>query len=100
MALFPGNSQMEEMWRIVFNNCTKQIVIAGGGTQTYNQACVVDQNLTTLTAVNVLSISEIAHDMCLLALDNSNNCYMATTDYGSPAVNNIIIKCPAILKTG
>ena len=94
MAFWNGNIQLEEFWRIVYDNCTKQIVIAGGGVSNSNQACTIDNNLTTLTAMNILSTSEIAHDMCLVALDNSNNCYMATTNYGNPALNNVMVKCP------
>lgn len=95
LIVFAGNPQLEEMWRIFYNNCTKKAVIAGGGVTYTNQACVFDTNLVNMTAVNVVSTTEIAHDMCLLALDNSNNCYMSTTNYGDPTLNNVIIKCPA-----
>ncbi len=95
LIVFPGNPQLEEMWRIVYNNCNKEAVIAGGGTTQENQACVLDTNLVAITAVNVLSTTEIAHDICLLALDNSNNCYMATTNYGSATWTNQLLKVPA-----
>ena len=78
VAMFPGNNNLGEMWRIVYNNCAHKSVIAGGGTSATYQACVLDTNLTNLTPVNVLNSSTALHDFCLLALDNNNMAYMAT----------------------
>jgi gliding motility-associated-like protein len=95
LIVFPGNVQLEEMWRVIYDNCTKRIIIAGGGVTQTNQAAIIDTNLTTLTAVNVMSTNEIAHDQCFLCMDNSNNVYMASTNYGNPSLNNRMTKVPA-----
>ena len=31
LVVFPGNVNLEEGWRIAFDNCSHKIVIAGGG---------------------------------------------------------------------
>lgn len=97
VAVYPGHQQFQEMWRVTYNNCTKKIIIAGGGPQMANQAALLDTNVATLTPVNVLNTTLTYQDMCLLALDNSNNCFMATVKsvWSFPApFNNMIIKCP------
>ncbi len=95
VGLWAGSVNFEEMWRIVYNNCTKQMIIAGGGVSKTNQGCTIDTMLTNMNAVNSLNTNEIAHDMCFLALDNSSNCYMATTNWGNVNLNNRMIRVPA-----
>lgn len=97
IGLYPGNQLFQEMWRVVYNNCTKKIIIAGGGPQQANQSALLDTNVATLTPVNTLNTTLTYQDMCLLALDNSNNCFMATVKsvWTFPApFNNMLIKCP------
>src|ERR1051325_1540071 len=94
VAVFPGNNNFGEMWRIVYNNCAHKSVIAGGGTSATYQACVLDTNCSSMTPVNVLNSVQALHDMNLLALDNNNMCYMATArslSY-STTYNNIMIQ--------
>ena len=91
IGLFPGDVNIQEMWRIVFNNCTRQAIIAGTSfvNPTYYQACILDTNVSAITPVNVLSSSGfVGTDMCMLALDNSNNCFMAD-------VANDMLRCSA-----
>ncbi|MCC7302421.1 MAG: gliding motility-associated C-terminal domain-containing protein [Bacteroidia bacterium] len=96
VIVFPGNVMLEEMWRIAYNGCTDKLVIAGGGVSQTNQACLIDTSLTSgFAAFNVCSTNEIAHDMCYLALDNANQAYMHTTNWGNPALNNRLLKMPA-----
>jgi gliding motility-associated-like protein len=87
-------STLHELWRIVYNNCTKKLIIGAGGWSFANQGALVDTNLSVLTPVNVLNASNDYHDIALLAIDNANNCYMATSR-GNPGFDNVLIRCPA-----
>ncbi|MEO6882711.1 MAG: gliding motility-associated C-terminal domain-containing protein [Bacteroidia bacterium] len=97
LAISVGNINLEEMWRIVFNNTTRTGVI---GTGFGYEACVLDTTLSNVTPINVLEGTNTADDICLLAQDNNNNCYMAdaynTVDSAS---NNFLFKSkiPTIL---
>ncbi|MEO6883888.1 MAG: gliding motility-associated C-terminal domain-containing protein [Bacteroidia bacterium] len=95
-GLFPGNPLMGEMWRIAFNNCTKQGVIAGGNTTTAQNGCMLDTNMVNMPPTDVLASGTNYHDFALLALDNYGSAYMATsTSLQYPTVlNNIITKMP------
>jgi gliding motility-associated-like protein len=90
---FTGNTNFEEMYRVLYSNCAAHLVIAGGayGTNT----ATLDTNFTNLNLVNVLSTTEVGHDMCLLAQDNSGNVFMATTHLPSYGFDNVMLKCPA-----
>ncbi len=92
LAMFAGNPQMQEFWRATFNNCTHMAIAVGSSfvNPTYFQACNVDTNMTSITASNVLNASSVSagNDMCLLTLDNSNNCFMASC-------GNKFLKTPA-----
>jgi len=97
-AIYAGNVWMNEMWRIEYNNCTKNMVIAGGGTGgTTFQAATIDTNLTVMTAYNVLSATTDLHDISLLAIDNTGNYYMASAkSVAYPTVlDNVFLKGPA-----
>ncbi len=96
VGMFMGNPAIDEMWRIVFNNCTKQAIIAGGG-HNGAQACILDTNVANFTAANVLGSTDPNHDFKFLALDDQNNCFMSTAkSVGNAALfNNIMLKCPA-----
>ncbi|HTA81771.1 MAG TPA: T9SS type A sorting domain-containing protein [Bacteroidia bacterium] len=79
MKVFSGSTNMQEMWRVKFNSCAKQLVIGGGEASTpYTQTGVLDTNLSTLTPVNSLSAADGYHNVCLMALDpTENNAYIA-----------------------
>jgi gliding motility-associated-like protein len=96
VGFFPGDNNLGEMWRIVYNNCTHESIIAGGGTSAVYQACILDTNVSTMTPVNVLSAAGALHDMCLLALDNFGNYYMnAARSLSDPSfADNALIKGP------
>jgi len=98
VTVFPGNPVFQEMWRMVYNSCLQQAIIAGGGyINPVYQACILDSSLSTLNPVNVISTTDICHDISLLALDNANDCYMAFTSSvcGNPALfNNVLVKSP------
>ncbi|HTB05673.1 MAG TPA: gliding motility-associated C-terminal domain-containing protein [Bacteroidia bacterium] len=81
MTTFPGNVNYQEMWRIAYNSCTNDLVIAGGGTNANNQAATLDTGLTTIILVNALAATCPYHDMVTLALDpNGTSCYMASSE--------------------
>jgi gliding motility-associated-like protein len=92
LVVFPGNVQLEEGWRIAYDQCNDKIVIAGGGVSYYNQGGTIDTSCTTLSAVNVINYNEIGHDMCYLTLDKAGMAYMATTNYGNTNYNNRMLK--------
>ena len=97
VGIFAGKSNFNEINRIVYNTCTKQGVVAGGGTSSHYQACVLDTNVANMTPIDVVSANKNQMDMCLLAMDNSSNCFMATVKSALyPSTNNnVLIKCPA-----
>lgn len=96
VASYPGNGNFREMWRIAFNPCTNQAVIAGGGTTSPSYTgCYLDTNLTNLNLVNILNINNPAHDMWGLALDNFGSCYMSTSyTSGDNQFDNVLLKLP------
>ncbi|MEI8202215.1 MAG: hypothetical protein WCH34_04335, partial [Bacteroidota bacterium] len=70
-ATFTGNTTFEEMDRVVYCPCTRQLVIGGGGTNATNQACVLDTNMTGFVPHNVLGADLPYHDIWLAAMDPS-----------------------------
>lgn len=100
VGYFMGNTapDMDELWRIAFNNCTKQAVIGTANHSPGNpsQAAMLDTNVTTMTFVNVLSAPSSGNDPCLLAIDNANDCYMNIAESVTGGTfDNIMIKFPA-----
>ena len=84
-----------ELWKIKFDYCNNQLVI-GAGAVGAKEACVMDTNLKSHSFPNVLgtSSSDCCHDMCLLALDQIGNAYMATnaSSFSSSAYNNLMLR--------
>ncbi len=81
VATFAGNANFEEMDRVAYNECTRRLVIGGGGTNATNQGCILDTNMTGFTPRNVLGANLPFHDMWLLAMDPSGTtCYMGSTE--------------------
>lgn len=86
-----------EFWRVVYNQCTHRLVIAGGSDgYTYN-GFIVDTSFATFTAVNVLGGSTPYLDMSLLAIDNANNAYLAScrSNPHPASFDNKLMKVPA-----
>ena len=52
---YTATSSEDEEWRVAYDLCNHEIVIAGGGTYDRYQAAILDTNLTTFTYVNVLN---------------------------------------------
>ncbi|HXC03771.1 MAG TPA: SprB repeat-containing protein, partial [Bacteroidia bacterium] len=98
LAAYTGNSSMNEMWRLAYNPCIKQMVIGGGGPSTTTQACMLDTNLTTTNPINVIGASDGEHDITLLAIDDYGSAYMATNIPLNTTINqtynNLMIKVP------
>ncbi len=96
-AIFTGNSQFAEMWRIAFSRCTNNAVIAGGGTSspTY-QTCYLDTNLVNITPKQYIITNNCCHDVNCLALDNYGFCYQITNEssVGDGLYANALIKLP------
>jgi gliding motility-associated-like protein len=92
IGLYPGYSQFYEIWRLVYDNCTKQIIAAGGGTSgpTY-RACVVDTNMSGHPPLQMLPTSSPGNDIGFLAIDNSNMAYFASTQAYMSIYDNYII---------
>jgi len=97
MAIYNGNALLQEIWRVNFDMCNSNPVIAGGGTSnpSYTGA-TLDTNLITINAVNVINSPTGLHDMWGLTLDASGNAYFMTaqTQVGSGGYDNIIYKVP------
>ena len=93
IGMFPGSTDINEMWRIAYNSCTHQGVIACGNTTNYYQAATFDTNMTSITAVNVVAATQSYIDMALLAIDDTS-CYMLTAENGWTIISDSLIKCP------
>ncbi len=97
--------KMPEIWRMEYNQCTNNIVIAGGNpfTPSLSQASVIDDNLNVISSVNVLAVHYGFHDLTLLDIDNTGSyCYMGSaclnrdnypTDNTQDTINRLL-KCP------
>jgi len=96
VGTFPGNSGMIEMWRCVYNPCTRQVVIGGGGTNSPNtQACLLDTGMVSITPVNPLGTTACCHDVCLIAMDpTGSTTWMAVANTADPAFGNSIMSLP------
>ena len=94
---YPLAASMNEMWRIVFNNCSQKCVVAGGGTSGSRQAAVLDPVSGFSAPVNVLNSATSLHDLGILCSDNASaTCYMGSTrSFQYPALfDNVMMKCP------
>lgn len=94
LALQNGSAQMDEMWRVQFNNCSRKAVIAGGGVSGNCQAATLDTTLATFTPVNVLGATTPLHDFSLMAIDNNNFAYLASCKSNNhpTAFNNVLVR--------
>ncbi len=76
----PAVSSLEEMWRIVFDPCTRTFPVGGGGFSNV-QDCVLDTTMAASVPVNVLNAlpGQDTHDMCFDAVDPTGQwAYTAT----------------------
>jgi len=81
VATFAGNPNLNELWRMKFDQCHHDIVIAGGTQAGPYSAGTLDTSMTAINAVNSCSTTSTNIDMVVLAIDPSGaNCYMATSN--------------------
>ncbi len=92
VGLFPG-SDLKEIWRVAYNSCTKQGVLGGSGWDQAYEAALLDTTLASINPIHILAPAGL-QDVNLLAIDNSNNCFMGFSNNGSSG-NNQLLKCPA-----
>lgn len=96
MATYPGTPIYSlEIWRMQFDMCNRTL-IAGCGANNTVQACIIDTNMTKVTAVNVLSSPTNWHDVALLGISPAgDSAYMAIAErVGDPTFNNVVLRCP------
>ncbi len=95
-----ADTNMNEMWRPMFNTCNDNIVIGAGGTKPGSniQATIVDTSFTSFKNINVLGASAAGHSVVLATIDqSSSSCYMAMAKSSviDPAnFNNALVKLP------
>lgn len=97
VAMFMGNAQLQEMWRVSFDMCNQRPVIGGGGTSSPSfTGCTLDTNLANVNPVNIFNAPTGLHDIWGLALDPNGNAYFASarTQVGSPGYDNTLFKVP------
>ncbi|MFN6040033.1 MAG: gliding motility-associated C-terminal domain-containing protein [Bacteroidota bacterium] len=92
-AYFAGNNQLQEMYRVELNECTGNLIIAGGAQPT--NTAILDTNLSSLTPINILSANNVGHDFCMLTSDEEGFVYLATTGLTGIPFDNIIVKAPS-----
>ncbi|TAL58732.1 MAG: T9SS type B sorting domain-containing protein [Bacteroidetes bacterium] len=81
IALFPGISGFHEQWRIEHNPCTGKLLVGGGSLygSLYAQIGIMDTNLTSLTAVDVLNYQNNLQDVQVFTMDDFGNYYAITS---------------------
>ena len=95
IGLFLGNDSLQEMWRMVFDPCTRTIVIGGGGITHPFQASILDTTGDmNITPVNVLNATTTYRDVSLLAADGYSNCFMLSARGSDNLYNNLVLKLP------
>jgi len=87
---------MIEYWRIKFDQCNDQVIIAGGGPQGHNDVVSFDTNLANVVYSNPFFPScSLYQDLTGLAIDPSGAfCYMASTTGSEAAHNDHIVQLP------
>ncbi len=99
-GMYPGTiaNVYCEYWRVEYNRCLNQIVIAGGGNTpiNFNQTAMLDTTMASITPVNTLATNEVTHDMTFLSIDQFGPiCYMMpckSATYSSH--DNVLLKLP------
>jgi len=94
-----GSYKLAEQWRIVYNSCTHELVIGGGGITYFGQGGVTDTSLSKiLTPVNIFNADTPTIDITLLCTDNFGKAYMATCQSKTPYVaglyGNLLFQVP------
>jgi gliding motility-associated-like protein len=96
VSLYPGSPNLKELWRAEFDQCRRQIYLAGGGTFIDNQAGILDTSMTAITPIDIFNPPGVQYDMALFTLDpDRNSCYMACVrpnDPDSVNFNNAVAK--------
>lgn len=101
VTMYQGNNQFRELWRVVYNNCTKKLIVGGSSwSMTFSyQVASVDTNLTALDPVNILSapVNEGTHDVALLSIDNDGDCFMLVAESAAfpNSFNNVLMRAKA-----
>jgi|GEM_PF-980490 len=87
---------MYEYWRARYDQCSNQVIIAGGGATGHNDVLRIDSNLATPTYLNpFFPTSTLYQDLCGIAIDPSDTyCYMASSTGDESTHNNHIIQMP------
>ena len=96
----PGNSSMDEIWRLAWDPCTHFIFGTGNGTCCPYQACQIDTNMVTEVIANICAPTVTSggyHDFGALAIDPLGG-YLFTANSQSlsfvAVFNNYLFKCP------
>ncbi|HTB07069.1 MAG TPA: gliding motility-associated C-terminal domain-containing protein [Bacteroidia bacterium] len=95
-----GNSQMNEIWRLRWDPCSKSVFGVGDGTGYPYQACQIDTSMSTITLANICAPTVTAngyHDFGAMAFDLAGgNVYTTcSTSLLYPTVfDNYLVKCP------
>ncbi len=91
-----GNPNFRENWKMIWscNSGSPQVLIAGGGTNSNINMGIFTPPATTLTAVNISGIPDVAYqDMADMVIDPVTNSMYTTYAAGlSPSLNNAILK--------
>jgi gliding motility-associated-like protein len=96
-AMFNNSGLLCEIFRMKFDYINNQVVIGGGNLNYTDQAGTIDTSLTNLIPYNVLNATGLHHDMCLIALDDIGNAYMAPAKAlgsDSSKFDNVLIRLP------
>ncbi|MFN5182646.1 MAG: T9SS type B sorting domain-containing protein [Bacteroidota bacterium] len=88
-----GSTQLQEIYRVLLNECTGQIILAGGAQST--NTAIIDTNFTNINYINFFSSNNIGHDFCMLASDREGFVYFATTGLQGIPFDNVLVQAPA-----
>ncbi|MCX6231348.1 MAG: gliding motility-associated C-terminal domain-containing protein [Bacteroidetes bacterium] len=83
-----------EIWRMFYNNCSKQLIAFGGGTQNYdNLKIITDTNLNGSISKSFNGANCLCNDVAASQMDNNGDFYaIMTSKYSCPSVEGKLQK--------
>ncbi|MFZ4400152.1 MAG: gliding motility-associated C-terminal domain-containing protein [Bacteroidales bacterium] len=82
-----------EIWRMFYNNCSKQIIAFGGGTMyPDNIKIIADTNLSGSISKNFNGFNDAFNDVASAVMDNNGDFYALMTNYSGTQVEGRLQK--------
>ncbi len=87
------NGANNEIWSMFYNNCTKQLLAFGGGTNSNNNIKIIaDTNLTNAISQNFNGSVGFANDVACSVMDNNGDFYALLTNGAINTIEGHLLK--------